>query len=336
MTNRNDTNALDRPDNPHMATSSGGWKPGPGGLFDKWIACLVMIMAVQFVPGSVVAQDRIKLQKIKERAFRASLSVTSFDLSARIESSNGAIWQVRFLRDRQKYRIDRTDVEFAVEDGRRIVAPYSSWSFDGEIYQSYNARNGALKLSEKGQAKGAADPALLPFRWVTSILCTSDSTEIENPETWNHCFAKARYKGTTLIDGDCCEVVEFDQECFGEACLFKVFFSAAHDGFPIRYERRVKRTGQLSTVFSVLQWVEIKPANETQTIRFPIKMTRHENGKDGVSLPMKRTVSVQADIRINGPVDPAVYDLEKHFDIESVYRVPRRRTETRKRPGDGG
>ena len=336
MTNLENTPALERHGNPMMAPWPGNGRTDSKGLVQHGIICLAMIVALQILSGRLAAHDGDDLQRIKERAFRASQAVTSFELSACIRNSSGAVWQVRYLRDRKKYRVDRTDVGFAVRDGQRIVAPYTSWSFDGEVYHCYNARNGTLKLSAKRQARGASDPALLPFRWVTSILCTSDSTEIDNPDTWDRCFAKAKYKGTFLLNGNCCEVVEFVQECFGEACIFAVFFSDAHGGLPVRYERRVKRTGQLSTVFSVLQWVEIKPASATQTIRFPIKMTRHENGKDGVSLPMKRTVSIQPGIRINDLVDPAVYDLESEFSIESVYRVPQPGIETGKRPMGGG
>lgn len=336
MTNLENTHALERTGIPLMATWPGNRGTEPAGLVRQGIICLAMMMALQIFPGRLVARNGDDLQRIKERAFRASQTVTSFELSACIQNSNGAVWQVRYLRDREKYRVDRSDVGFAVRDGQRVIAPYTSWSFDGEVYQCYNARNGALKLSEKRQARGAADPALLPFRWVTSILCISDSHEIDNPETWDTCFAKAKYKGTTWLNGNCCQVVEFVQECFGEACLFEVFFSDSHGGFPVRYERRVKRTGQLSTVFSVSQWAETKPASATQAIRFPIKMTHHENGKDGVSLPMKRTVSIQPGIRINVPVDPAVYDLENEFDIESVYRLRKRGIETGKRSKDGG
>lgn len=300
------------------------------------LLCLVIILALQLVAGKLRADDGDVLQKIKERAFRAAQAVTSFELSARVENSNGAVWQVRFLRDGQKYRIDRVDLKFAVRDGQPMMAPYTSWSFDGEIYQSYNARNGALKFSETRQPTGAADPALLPFRWVISILCHNHWTALENRTTWDKCFAKAQYVGPRMLDGRRCEVVEFVQECSGEACLFEVFFSDDHDGFPIRYERRVRRTGQLSTVFSVGQWAEIAPANAPHKIHLPLKLTHHENGKDGVSLPLKKTVSVAADVRINIPVNPQVYDLEKEFDIESKYHVPEKKNESPKRTHGGG
>ena len=285
------------------------------------ILCTLSGIVLGLFSLPVMGQEDDRLRSIKERAFAASQQVSSFEMNLCIRRSNGAVWQVRYLRDGKKYRIDRDEIAWAMREGKPVKAPYTSWSFDGEVYHCFNAQQGDLKWSTKPQAKGAADPLRLPFRWVTSTLCLRDLADIDRAETWDRLFARGTYQGTVSLQGDCCQVVEFVQECYGEPCLVRVFFSVAHDGFPVRYERRVQRTDRLSTLFLVDDWCEVKRANSSDCLQLPRQMTHRENGADGVSLPIKTVVTIQTGAQINGPIDPAVFDLEREFDVDEIYRV---------------
>lgn len=288
----------------------------------------ILLLGLLTLPA--MGQEDDRLRSIRERAFDASQQATSFQMNLCIRRSNGAVWQVRYLRDDKKYRIDREEIGFALRDGEPVRGPYTSWSYDGEIYQSFNARQGNLKQSSKPQAKGAADPLRLPFRWVTSTLCIRDLGAIDQAEIWERLFEQGTYRGTRSLRGDCCHVVEFIQQCYGEPCLVRVFFSNAHDGFPVRYERRVQRTGRLSTLFSIDGWCQVKRPESSERIRIPRRMTHFENGADGLSLPLKTVVTIQPGTQINEPIDPACFDLQTEFEIDSVYRV-----ESREIPPDG-
>ena len=294
-------------------------RPSGGKTLLSKVSCAVVLLGLLSLP--VMGQEDARLRSIRERAFDASQRATSFQMKLCIRRSNGAVWRVRYLRDGEKYRIDREEIGFAIRDGEPVRAPYTSWSYDGEIYQSFNARQGNLKQSAKPQAKGAADPLRLPFRWVTSTLCIRDLAAIDQAEVWERLFQHGTYRGTRSLRGNCCHVVEFVQQCYGEPCLVRAFFSDAHDGFPVRYERRVQRTGRLSTLFSVDSWCQLKRPESSERIRLPRRMTHFENGADGLSLPLKTVVTIQPGPQINEPIDPASFDLQTEFETDSIYHV---------------
>ena len=73
-------------------------------------------------------------------------------------------------------------------------------------------------------------------------------------------------------------------------CKFQVHFAVDLGFFPIKYERFVGSTGELTTVFEVQEIRTQKSA--TGIVAYPIKLFRKELGADGVSLPMEETIHV--------------------------------------------
>ena len=115
----------------------------------------VAIIGLFFFVEPLLSKD---IEAVKNQAFTYLQRVSSYNCMLKVDRSDGAIWNVTYLRNGDLYRIDRENVAFATRRGKQVVPPYSSWAFDGQRYQAFDERTKSIKIADGRHAVGSPDP----------------------------------------------------------------------------------------------------------------------------------------------------------------------------------
>jgi hypothetical protein len=262
------------------------------------------------------------LDEIRSGAFKTACLLRSSSYEARLTNSRGGVMKLRFVRNGNKYLVDREDVSAtAIKFQGKLADPLNFiTSFDGDRYQSFDKKTRGLKISTGRQALGAVDPLLWPYSWLTLGLCNDHTwANVQNPEQWERRFADAQFVDRRQLDGRDFAVVEFPQTCAGDECIYRVYFDAIAGYYPVKFERIVVESNATSTQLEVTELETRQVAGETAPL--PIKIEKDESGADGASMVIRQVVTLMPEtIQLNAQIDDASFDLSK-LEASSVYDV---------------
>lgn len=260
------------------------------------------------------------LKQIQNRAFRTCNLIASVQFQGIASWSLGGKWEFDLARDGHKYRVHRTQLTPNMIDGKEVNVDYDTWAFDGKTYQAVNSILSTAKISEKEHALGVNDPILEVYSWLTAWRCrNSDWSALKDTNTWDACFSEATLHGEEVVNGHDCVVIELPQKCVRSECVFHVFLAKSIGYFPVKYERVVKATKELTSVCEVSDLsIQKEPEND---IYIPVSVTIEEFGKDHVSLPLKREFRLRENsILLNKPIDHSVFVLTSE-ETDRIYNV---------------
>jgi hypothetical protein len=269
--------------------------------------CELFVLVVCMPCAVSVAEESRSVQRV---AFQTFKSIASSSCEGSRFNSLGLVSKFRYLKADGKYRVYREDSSSPVINGRTYSLQKGTWAYDSNRYQSLDD-TGYLKLSDHMQGVGHTDPLLVAFAWLPNCQCIpSTHDNLMNESNWESQFLLCVSKGNSSFKGFNTLLLEFEQTCATTMCKFQVHFAVDLGFFPIKYERFVGSTGELTTVFEVQEIRTQKSA--TGIVAYPIKLFRKELGADGASLPMEETIHVdESTLLLNQPVDQQLFTLDE-------------------------
>lgn len=292
-------------------TNSGRERTIKFGLFGI-LLCEVLILLLP--PRTVGAEDVELVTRIRNEAYSHLASIDTVRCRATVERSTGGRSLIYYVRDGDRYRVERDDTSPSIINEESFSTPYQIWTFDGERYRMFDDKRKALKLTDGKGASGSADPISLPFNFIAYLRCKSPFREdLQSPETWDEIFVDATPRGRKIWQGKDCEVLEFSQVCTDPSATLLVYFLIEESYFPVRCERWLPDEEVYHSLSEIVEYTKITKDNQ----RFVIPLSyRYEQGEDDFTT----TTITQESVVINEPISSETFTIDRKL-ASSVYDV---------------
>jgi hypothetical protein len=278
-----------------------------------------------------------KLVEIREKGVAGAKIFRSIEYSYFMDS-NGRQMGVQFYGDGDNFRVDRVDTTGAVVNGRRSPPLKRSAAFDGKRQQLLIDESSRLQLRDGNQnaSYAVSTPHTMIYAWLRSADAKFRWDSIHNATIWRQRFSDAKYVGTITENRLVLEIVEFPQrEGVKTPCIFRVYFAPLLGYLPIKYERRVEKSGELASSMRVERYKTMEVEGSHGAV--PLEVKFEQNNKDTVSLPMVKIAKVNEEsIKINHKIDASLFtiDRKKAKVVLDREEFERERESARQRPLD--
>ncbi len=283
------------------------------GLRRRWASVVTLIACSLAFCGRSYGgiPDLVSLRV--QAHFHASL-LRRVQFAYHYESDTGLISDVKLVAAGERFRCDRVDTAGAVVQGRTTPPFTTSVAYNGRRQQMLDGYRSILRLEDgcDGASYGIESPVILPYHWLASPGAPALRWDmIVSNELWEKRFTDANYIGEVKEDGRALMAVEFPQrDGVTTPCIWQVLFARDVGYLPIRYVRRVEKTGEASSTMQVKQFRMF--SIDGQQVAVPTTVTFQESGADKVSLRQSFTLTVdEHSLKVNEDVhvDDALFTL---------------------------
>ena len=237
------------------------------------------------------------------------------------ESDCGLTGNAKFASSGDRFRLDRVDITGGKILGDKSSGMSLSTAYNGNRQQRLDVKQSLLRLKNgnDGVIYGLAIPQTLAYAWLRmhgTPPLRWDS--IVGGTLWEERFAEATYVGKVNRNGRILEVVEFPQrKGLNTPCIWKVYFDPDLGYLPIKYVRRVEKTGEVSSTMEVTRFKTFDIAGHT--IGVPTEVNFQETGADSVSLVQKKTYRVdEGSLKVNEDVEDRLFTIDRR-GVKNTY-----------------
>jgi thiol-disulfide isomerase/thioredoxin len=195
-------------------------------------------------------------------------------------------------------------------------------AFNGRRQQKLFGNEFRLRLKDgnAGAAYGVDIPELMVYAWLRTPRGDFRWDLIRQPSSWKQRFVGATYVGEATDGQVRLQVVDFPQrEGVKTACFFRVYFAPELGYLPLKYDRFVEASKELTSWMRVERYKAMEI--DGNRIAIPLDVRYEQNDKDGVGLPMIQTLKVAEDtLKINHDINDGLFTLPTEI-AKSVYDV---------------
>jgi hypothetical protein len=288
---------------------------------------LFAIVVGHLLLGSAASHAN-EIHIIKNKAYVHATHIRSMQFSYELQRDSGWKVSVAFYSDGTRFRVDRNDITGYVARQKQFDPVKTSAAYNDERYQLLEPHEQRLRLQDGNLAAGYSvnTPHLFIYQWVQQMGAPFRWDTVLSIQSWDAAFENAMYIGKDDIKKIPVDVIDLQQaEAVRTPCVYRVYFASALGYFPIKYERRVKTSGEVTSTMTVEQYEVI--STDGRDIVFPTLVRYVETGADGVSLPKHATIVVdKSSIRVNQDVDDSLFTLpndnpEWVYDVDEQNRL---------------
>jgi hypothetical protein len=280
----------------------------------------IAVWNASIVPG--ISSDQ--LATIRSDAYRSVVLTGRIGYTFHYSNNNGLKGRADFVAKGDLFRLDNLTLEPDSAPGlaakgsqtlwpRNFSESRNSFAFDGEHAQRLDLSIKSLRIEDGNMAAsyGVRTPQMYTYWWLTSRAYKVHRwDQVVDPETWERRFSQATYLEQRELDSHPVQVVDFtDPE--DSTCRWRVYFAMENDMLPIRHERRVIGTDEVSLAV-VVEAVE-NMVVDGRNVGIPVSVTYTETGADGASRPEVTTVHIDVSTLV---VNDAVEASSSFFTLK--------------------
>lgn len=280
----------------------------------------VLVMVGFWSATALAFGEDAKLAEIRENAVSSVRLIQSLEYSFRIEGSDGWKAKAAFHSEGRRFRVDRKDVAGSTVLGKRTEPATWIAAFDGKRQQLYCSHDSILRLKDgsDGATYATETPQTMVYSWLRASGAEHHWELVRTQRCWSKRCADARHAGTFTIGDEKLEAVDFPQKA-NVPCTFRVYFAPRLGYLPIKYTRTVDKTQAVASSMTVQRYKLIRI--DEKLVALPLEVRFEQNGKDGVSLPMSMTFTVDENsLKTNHEIDGRLFTIDPRL-AKTVYDV---------------
>ena len=285
---------------------------------------IALVFALTSVP-SIASEIDVDVAVALEKCRNSLVKIVSVDCEATAAETSGRKCSLRFLQDRDLFRVDRTDVGPFQVRGESFPPVVASMAYNGKKYQHLDC--GLLQLSDvRSTSFLAAQPHLQAYDWL-SVGFGASREQLLDEIIWQEVKSRCDNEVTIVeFENEECAVLTLKPKG-GKRGEVKIFLAAKKGYFPMGFEGIVE--GKPTLKFHV---------KETQSIRmdglsflYPIVLETVNYNLDG-SISKETICKVDpSSLKVNKPINKTRFTivaldtevLDHNVLNASVRRIPK-------------